>query len=128
VNAGDLDDLLALYADDVTFEDPVGSGPQTGRAALKAHFAKSIEANTVETPGEPVAGQDGRHSLVPVSAVMDYLPKGPVFAGRGWLAPPAEPDGKRLKCDYVLVIGTSTDGLINELQAFWGRSDLEVTD
>ena len=59
---------------------------------------------------------------------MDYLPKGPVFAERGWLTAPAETDGKRLKCDYVLMIRAGADGLIQDLQVFWGRSDIEVTD
>lgn len=128
MNAGDIDGLLALYAEDVSFEDPVGSGPQTGREALRAHLEKSIEANVTETPGEPAAGQDGLHALAPVTAVMDYLPKGPVFAERGWLTAPAEPDGKRLKCEYVLMLRTGADGRIEDLKAFWGRSDIEVTD
>lgn len=128
MNAGDVDGILDLYADDVAFEDPVGSGRRTGRDALRAHFEKSIEANTSETAGEPVAGQDGRHALAPVTAVMDYLPKGPGFADRGWLTAPAEPEGKRLTCEYVLMIRTDAGGLIEELKAFWGRSDLEVTD
>ncbi|NGO72158.1 nuclear transport factor 2 family protein [Streptomyces boncukensis] len=125
VNAGDLDGLLALYAEGVTFEDPVGSGRQSGRAALRAHFARSIEGNLRETPGEPVAGQDARHALVAVSAVMDYLPKGPDFAERGWLTAPPEPAGGRLAFAYVLMIRTAGDGLIDDLRAFWGRSDLE---
>lgn len=128
LNAGDVDGLLTLYADEVAFEDPVGSGRQTGRAALRAHFEQSIEGGISETPGEPVAGQDGRHVLIPITAVMDYLPQGPVFAERGWLGAPAEPAGKRLRCDYVLMIRTDADGLIEELRAFWGRSDIELID
>ncbi|HET8681320.1 MAG TPA: nuclear transport factor 2 family protein [Micromonosporaceae bacterium] len=127
LSAGDVDGLLELYAEDVSFEDPVGSGRQSGRDALRAHFEKVVEADTREVAGEPVAGQDGLHTLVPITAVMDYLPLGPVFADRGWLAPPPDPRGSRLRRDYVLMLRTGSGGLVEELKAFWGRSDLEVT-
>ena len=127
ISAGDLDGLLDLYADEVTFEDPVGSGPRTGREALRAHFAECVAAGIAETPGEPVAGQDGVHTLVAVTAAMDYLPKGPVFAERGWLTAPDDPEGKRLRCEYVLMLRTDAQGRIEELKAFWGRSDITVT-
>lgn len=127
ITAGDLDGLLELYADDVAFEDPVGSGRRTGREALREHFAESVAAGIVETAGEPVAGQDGLHALVPITAAMDYLPKGPAFAERGWLAAPDDPEGKRLRCEYVLMLRTDTEGRIAELKAFWGRSDITVT-
>lgn len=126
VNAGDVDALVALYANEASVEDPVGSGRQTGRDALRAHFAKTIAANTKEVTGKPVAGQDGKHALVPITAVMDYLPKGPVFTERGWLTLPAGTEPGRLKCEYVLMIRVGADGLIEESKAFWGRSDIEV--
>jgi steroid delta-isomerase len=128
VNAGDVGALVALYADGAGFEDPVGSGRQTGRDALRAHFEKTIAANTKEVTGKPVAGQDGLHALVPITAVMDYLPKGPFFAGQGWLTLPAGPEPRRLKCEYVLMIRAGADGLIEESKAFWGRSDIEVVE
>jgi steroid delta-isomerase len=126
MNAGDVDGLLALYADEVTFEDPVGWTRQTGRDALRTHFKEAVAANTHEAPGEPVAGQDDVHVLIPVTAIMDYLPKGPDFAERGWLRPPEEPAGKRLKRDSLLMLRTDDAGRIEELKIFWGRSDLEV--
>lgn len=128
LNAGDVEGLLALYADEVAFEDPVGSGRRTGRDALREHFEQSVQARVSETPGEPVAGQDGVHALVPITAVMDYLPKGPGFAARGWLTPPEQPAGQRLTCAYVLMIRTAGDGRIAESKAFWGRSDIDVTE
>lgn len=128
VNAGDVDAILELYGDDVAFADPVGGDQRTGRGALRAHFEEAIAAGLREVPGEPVAGQDGAHTLIPITAVMDYLPLGPVFAERGWLVPPAEPAGKRLKRNYMLLLRVDETGLIREAQAFWGKSDLEVID
>jgi steroid delta-isomerase len=128
LNAADVDGLLALYADDVTFEDPVGSVGHGGRAALRAHFDQAVAARVHEVAGEPVAAQDGGRALMPVTAVMDYLPRGPVFAERGWLTAPADPGTKRLRCEYLLMIRTGPGGLIREMKAFWGRTDLEVID
>lgn len=38
LNAGDLDGIVALFADDATVEDPVGSEPRRGRR----RFARSM--------------------------------------------------------------------------------------
>lgn len=128
VNAGDVDAILELYGDDVAFADPVGGDRQTGRDALRAHFEQVIAAGLREVPGEPVAGQDGVHTFIPVTTVMDYLPFGPVWAERGWLVPPADPTGKRLKRTSMLLVRVDETGLIREAQAFWGKSDIEVID
>ncbi|MBC3983453.1 nuclear transport factor 2 family protein [Streptomyces buecherae] len=128
LNAADVDGLLGLYADEVTFEDPVGADQRSGRDALRAHFEEFVRAGVRETLGDPVAGQDGKHVLAPASAVMDYLPKGPGFAERGWITAPDDPTGKRITWNYVLMLRTGKGGAITELKALWGRSDLAVTD
>ena len=127
LNAADVDGLLDLYAVEAGFEDPVGSGRKAGREALRAHFEDLVAANITEVPGEPVAGQDGVHVLAPASATMDYLPKGPVFADRGWLAAPSDAVSPRITWDYVVMLRTGADGLIQELQVFWGRSDIGIS-
>jgi steroid delta-isomerase len=126
VNAGDVDAILELYGDDVVFEDPVGWEPRSGREALRAHFEQAVAAGLREVAGEPVAAQDGAHTLIPVTTVMAYLPLGPVFAGRGWLVPPDDPAGKKLRRDHMLLLRVDEAGLIRQAQAFWGKSDLEV--
>lgn len=128
LNAADVDGLLALYADEVTFEDPVGADQRSGREALRAHFEEFARAGVAETMGDPVAGQDGKHVLAPVSAVMDYLPKGPAFAERGWIEAPDNPEGKRITWHYVVMLRTGKGGAITELKTLWGRSDIAVTD
>lgn len=40
-NAGDREAWLAVFADDVTMEDPVGSPPKVGRAALGTTWDRS---------------------------------------------------------------------------------------
>ena len=41
LNARDLDAIVALYADDATVEDPVGSAPKVGIEAIRAFYARS---------------------------------------------------------------------------------------
>lgn len=40
LNAGDLDAIVALYADDASVEDPVGSAPKVGIEAIRAFYAR----------------------------------------------------------------------------------------
>ncbi|MCD5421703.1 steroid delta-isomerase [Rhodococcus pyridinivorans] len=57
VAAGVAADIAALYADDATLEDPAGSEPRVGRAAI-AEFYKGVEAteNTTELLTLRIAG------------------------------------------------------------------------
>lgn len=126
VNDGDLDGLLALYDRDVRFEDPVGSGWQSGHAAFRAHAGAAISSGVVEDAGEPVGSQDGRHASVQVTATMRYLPNGPQLARYGVVDPPADPESARMRVRYVMVIAVGESGLIEEMRAFWGRSDIGV--
>lgn len=41
LNAGDLEAIVALYADDASVEDPVGSPPKLGIAAIRTFYARS---------------------------------------------------------------------------------------
>ena len=43
LNEGDLEGIVALYADDATVEDPVGSEPQRGIEAIRAFYANSLK-------------------------------------------------------------------------------------
>ena len=47
LNAADLDAVCALYAEDATVEDPVGSEPHRGLAAIRAFYAGSITMGLV---------------------------------------------------------------------------------
>lgn len=60
LNAGDLDAIVALYADDASVEDPVGSTPLVGTEAIRAFYARSTAiALQVTLDGEVrVAGNE----------------------------------------------------------------------
>jgi steroid delta-isomerase len=42
LNAGDLQAIVALYADDAVVEDPVGTEPKRGIEAIRAFYAGSV--------------------------------------------------------------------------------------
>lgn len=42
LNAADLDAIVALYAENATVEDPVGSLPKVGHAAIRKFYAVSM--------------------------------------------------------------------------------------
>jgi steroid Delta-isomerase len=130
VNARDVKGLLTLYAPDVTFEDPVGSGVRKGHEALRAHAAGAIAMGVQEIPGTPVAAQDGRHAAVPVTGVLPYIPGSPLLANLGISGSGARAGGtdKMLKVDYVMVIGVGASGLIEEMHSYWGTSDVTIVD
>ncbi len=41
VDAGDVDAVMALYADEPCIEDPVGSEPRVGRDAIRAFYTET---------------------------------------------------------------------------------------
>lgn len=127
VNAGDVEDLLRLYALAVRFEDPVGSGERIGHGALRSHIAGAVAAGVHDEPGTPVAAPDGRHAAVPVTARMSYLPNGPVMVRHGLLPAPADPAAARLEFRCVLVLRVGADELIEDLRAYWGPTDIRCT-
>ena len=45
VNAGDAEAVVELYADGATVEDPVGSPPRAGRAAIADLYGKAVAGN-----------------------------------------------------------------------------------
>jgi steroid Delta-isomerase len=126
LNAGNLDSLLELFADDIRFEDPVGSPPVIGRAALRTHFARVIASRIVEEPGVPVPAADGKHVALPITAALDYLPVGPVLAAAGIVDAPANPAARRLRFDLIGVMRVGEDGLMREVRVFWGKNDVTV--
>ncbi len=60
LNAGDLDAIVSLYADDAQVEDPVGSTPSRGLAEIRAFYARSLTLKlqvALEGPVRAVAGE-----------------------------------------------------------------------
>jgi steroid Delta-isomerase len=61
VASGTAEDIAALYADDATLEDPVGSEPRSGRAAIGEFYGaldgttRKTQLHTVRVAGDSAA-------------------------------------------------------------------------
>jgi steroid delta-isomerase len=53
MNDADVDAIAALYAEDATLEDPVGTEPIRGREAIRGFYAEAVGAVRLEATGNP---------------------------------------------------------------------------
>ncbi|HZN18589.1 MAG TPA: nuclear transport factor 2 family protein [Micromonosporaceae bacterium] len=113
MNAGDLDAVLALFAADVRFEDPVGSPPVVGLDALRTHLASAIGGHIHEVPGTPTGCLRGDIVALPVSGTLDA---------------PGAPAGTRVRFNLISLIRTDAAGLISEVRVLAGRTDYRLVD
>jgi steroid delta-isomerase len=128
INDRDIPGLLKLYAPTINFEDPVGSGMRAGHAELRAHAAAAIASGVTEIPGTAVGTMDGAQAALPVTGLLPYVPGSPLLAALRLSGAPADPAGKVLRVDYVMVIKVGTSGLIEQMRSYWGASDVRVVD
>ncbi|MBU1802001.1 MAG: nuclear transport factor 2 family protein [Actinobacteria bacterium] len=103
VATGTADDVAALYAEDATLEDPVGSDVLTGREAIRAFYAtiaslaKSTLLHTVRASG----GEAAFHFRIETDT----------GAGVATMEP-------------LELMTFSDDGLITSMRAWWSDTDL----
>ncbi len=97
----DLEGVMALYADDATVEDPVGTDKHVGKAAVRKFYAGAVEAGVQAELTGPVrlAGQE---------AAFPFVIKIPA-AG--------------MEMDVIDVFRFNDEGLVVEMRAFWGDSN-----
>lgn len=69
MTAGDLETVLALYADEATVEDPVGSAPHVGKEAIAAFYQGAIGVDITCTRTGPVRYAN-REMVFPFRCVM----------------------------------------------------------
>jgi steroid delta-isomerase len=130
INARDADGVARLYAEDVCFEDPVGTGVRSGREALRGHAAGAILNGVHEFAHDPVAALDDAHAAVVVTATMNYARGAPILSALGYMDwdGSTEAPGKVIQIRYVMQIRVNRRGLIDDMKAFWGRSDVSIID
>lgn len=62
---GDFDAVALLYAENATVEDPVGSEPRRGRAAIREFYRASAGKVRLELEGRVrVAGREGAAAMI----------------------------------------------------------------
>lgn len=131
INDGNVEGLLQLYAEDCTFEDPVGNGKQHGLHALSQRAAAAVFSGAFEDAAMPVASKDGQWASVPMISTFNYLPlAGPAMAESGLLpaAPPDDPEEKMIRVNMVMTIRVNAVGLVDRMMALYGSSDVTVIE
>jgi steroid delta-isomerase len=99
VSKGDVEGIVALYADTATIEDPIGSELRRGTDAIRAFYEASAGSITMRRTGPArVAGLEAATPLV-------------VLMG------PEGPDQKAL--DVISAMAFDVDGKITSMRAYW---------
>ena len=99
-NARDFDRVMALYSEDATLEDPVGSGVKRGKAEIRAFYEQFRD--------QPSFLQPTGDFRFPEDAVA--------FSFFCYMGPPADP----MIVEVTDTFRFDEDGLIVEMRAFWG--------
>jgi len=72
-NRGSPADVAALYAEDATVEDPVGSPPKRGRAEILAFYSHSMATGAKLSLDAPIRGSHGNAAAMAFSARVGPL-------------------------------------------------------
>ncbi|MGW5317636.1 nuclear transport factor 2 family protein [Nocardia thailandica] len=103
VGTGTAADIAALYTEDATVEDPVGSAPHTGRAAIEKFYG-ALDGTTRHTEllTVRVAGDNAAFGLRVVTRAGD----------------------KTITIEPIDVMTFDADARITGMRAFWSASDI----
>lgn len=72
-NAGDLDALAGLFADDATVEDPVGAPAHHGKAAIRAFYQDAMKNGATLSLSAPIRGSHGNAAAMAFEAKVGPL-------------------------------------------------------
>jgi steroid delta-isomerase len=99
VTKGDIETIVALYADDATIEDPIGSPLHRGIDGVRAFYENAVKSGVTMKRSGPVrvAGGEAATPLV-------------VLVG---------PTGQQQVIDIISVMTFSDDGKITSMRAYW---------
>lgn len=102
LNRGDLDAVMALYDDEATVEDPVGTPVRKGHAEIAALYQQALDAGFKLKLVAPIRASHGD------AAAMAFDSTGSVTVR------------------VIDVMRFNPDGKIRSMQAFWGPGDLSA--
>jgi steroid delta-isomerase len=106
-NASDPGAISALFADDATVEDPVGTLAMKGREAIDAFYRKSVATGARLKLAAPIRASHGNAAAMAFDVELN-MPQGPAV---------------------IHVIDTFTfdaAGKFTSMRAFWGPGDMEM--
>lgn len=105
LNAGDLEGVMALYAEDATVEDPVGASLHQGQAAIRDFYTLAINSGAKLKLVGPQRGSHGNCAVMPVDVELN-LP------------------GAKMQIGVIEIMHFNAAGKVTSMQAFWGHEDM----
>ena len=102
--AGSADQVAALYAQDATVEDPIGSPIHKGREAIRAFYAQSMKTGAKLKLEGPVRVA-GDYAVFPFSVNLNY-------------------DGGHKRIDVIDTFRFNDANEVIEMRAFWGPTNM----
>lgn len=102
--AGSADQVAALYAQDATVEDPIGSPIHKGREAIRAFYAQSMKTGAKLKLEGPVRVA-GDYAVFPFSVNLNY-------------------DGGHKRIDVIDTFRFNAANEVIEMRAFWGPTNM----
>lgn len=106
LNEKDLEGILALYADNATIEDPVGSEIVSGIAAIRQFYSGAVNIDLTLTRTGPVRVA-GVEAAFPFQLRMNV-------------------EGAPMITDIIDVFRFDDEGKILSMRAFWGETNRRV--
>lgn len=109
----DVDAVLALFADEISVEDPVGGAAGThieGREAVEAFFRKGFSrSKPVPTLTGPIRTTRGNEAAMPFTLRLEFA-------------------GQPREIDVIDVVSFDDGGKITRLRAFWNPDEIRALD
>jgi len=103
--AGDVEAIVALFADEATVEDPVGTPLKHGREEIRAFYAASVATGArLELLGDPRCAAD--YVAFPFAVKLEW-------------------GGKRSVIEVIDTFRIDDAGKITEMRAFFGPANMK---
>lgn len=106
-NRADAEGIAALYAEDATVEDPVGSPLKKGRAAIAEFYRMSVKTGARLALAAPIRGSHGNAAAMAFDVQLN-MPEG------------------RAVIRVIDVMTFDEAGHFTSMRAFWGRGDMQL--
>jgi steroid delta-isomerase len=106
-NRVDTAGVVALYADDATVEDPVGSPIKSGKAAITEFYTMAMKTGAKLALAAPIRGSHGNSAAMAFDVQLN-MPQG------------------RAVIRVIDVMTFNDAGKFSSMRAYWGSSDMEL--
>ncbi|TJY55568.1 steroid delta-isomerase [Sinimarinibacterium sp. CAU 1509] len=106
-NRVDVDGIVNLYADDATVEDPVGSPPKVGKAAIAEFYQMAIKTGAKLSLAAPIRGSHGNSAAMAFDVQLNM------------------PEGSAV-IRVIDVMTFNEAGKFSSMRAYWGQGDMEL--